>query len=318
MTFDELITKHGDIKTFKRYDYDDENWTQDQINEIKAFSNELSQAINNKLLLTGIKLNNAGKFTSNPLAEIKIDHDEVYYFTDRIAEIILDSIGSGWGVYISRNKWKALMVDANLAIKEVGGEVVPDDFYTMLNLSEEITSTLEFENELILLIQNKFKVKELFYENLVEPNSLGQLNDRVAREVPYTSGQMGTYTKYFTGKHLQIKLNEIKNNFDYALENWLEVSVLAMLYTKKPLRTETLAHSVWSYETDRMDYKELPADAAERADVVQLIKDGYQPMIDNKLMDSVDVTDNPENNQTLFKIVDMEAELIEEDLKFNI
>ena len=37
MTFDELITKHGDIKTFKRYDYDDENWTQDQINEIKAF-----------------------------------------------------------------------------------------------------------------------------------------------------------------------------------------------------------------------------------------------------------------------------------------
>ena len=90
-----------------------------------------------------------------------------------------------------------------------------------------------------------------------------------------------------------------------------------MLYTKKPLRTETLAHSVWSYETDRMDYKELPADAAERADVVQLIKDGYQPMIDNKLIYSVDVTDNPENNRTLFKIVDLKTEIIEEDLKFN-
>ncbi|MDB9899958.1 hypothetical protein OAC86_00265 [bacterium] len=318
MTFDELITKHGDTKTFKRYDYDNENWTQDQINEIKSFSNELSQAINNKLLLTGIKLNNAGKFTSNPPAEIKIDHDEVYYFADRITEIILGSIGSGWGVAISRIAWEALMVDAKLAIKEVGGEVVPEDFYNMLNLSEDITSTLEFENESILLIQNKFKVKELFYKNLVKTNSLNQLNDRVPREVSYSDGSLGSYTTYITGDHLEIELKEIKNNFDYALKTWLEVSVLAMFYTKKPLRTETLAHSVWSNETDRMDYKELPADATERADVVQLIKDGYQPMIDNKIIYSVDVTSNPGTNQTLFKIVDMEAELIEEDLKFNI
>lgn len=314
MTFDALITKYGNSKVFKRYDYDNENWTQAQINEISTFSNELSQAINNKILLTGIKLNNSGKFVSKiNLAEIKVDHDEVYYFADRIKQIILDSNDEDWELSDSQSAWETLLADASLAIKKVGGEVVPEDFYNMLNLSEDITSTLEFENESILLIQNKFKVEEAFYKRLASVDSLSKLTDRVSRQA---LGEFGYYTVYINGEHLRIELKKIKDHFNYALRNYLKVSILAMFYTRKPERTETLIHSKWSTEIDRMDYKELPMDAAERADVVQLIKDGYQPMIDNKIIYSVNTVDQP--TSTLFKIVDMENELLEEDLKFYI